>query len=524
MNEKNQLVAIYGRVSSERQEKEATIDSQIEEVEKAIVANGDICVKKYLDDGYSGELLERPDLDQLRTDASKHLFSKVYILSPDRLSRLHHHAAIIIEDLNRHGVGVVFVNRPIGETMEDKLLFNVQSVFSEYEKAKILDRLRRGKLFKIRSGSILGNTPVYGYNYIKDEKSRRGWYEINEKEAETVKLIFSIYLSDNCSGLGGVRKELYKRNIKTRGGSNNWSQSMVARIISNETYTGITHWGKFKSVEGDSNHGYRRLKNTKRVKRAKEDWLPIEVPQIINQETFAKVAVKRATNKSFSPEKAHNDYLLRGLMVHSCGARMYSKICHDQKYYICSSRRNAFPLQSNCVASRHYNGEDLETLVWNGFSETIQSPSMLLRRMDQKAKNKDGAKEKIQSYILEIDKAVARDEEKKNRLVLAYSEGVMTLEELKSQKDDLEKGIQARAEERSGLAKKLNVSFEELPQKVDLKSFSQRIKNTLTKLDVPRKQKVLQNFISQILLDGDTATVYAVLPKELLVASTSTLS
>jgi hypothetical protein len=100
----------------------------------------------------------------------------------------------------------------------------------------------------------------------------------------------------------------------------------------------------------------------------------------------------------------------------------------------------------------------------------------------------------------------------------------MTLEELKSQKDDLEKGIQARAEERNGLAKKLNVSFEELPQKMDLKSFSQRIKNTLTKLDVPRKQKVLQNFISQILLDGDVATVYAVLPKELLVAPTSTLS
>jgi site-specific DNA recombinase len=524
MNEKNQLAAIYCRVSSERQEKEGTVDSQIAEVEKAISVSGDICVKRYVDDGYSGDLLERPALDQLRTDASKRLFSKVYILSPDRLARKHHYAAIIMEDLGRYGVEIVFVNRPIGETIEDKLLFNVQSVISEYEKAKILDRLRRGKLFKIRSGSILGNTPVYGYNYIKDEKSRRGWYEINEKEAETVRLIFSIYLSDNCSGLGGVRKELYKRNIKTRGGSNHWSQSMVARIISNETYAGTTHWGKFRSVEGDSKHGYRRLKNTKRVMRAKEDWLPIEVPPIIDRATFATVAVKRAANKSFSPEKAHHDYLLRGLLVHSCGAKIYSKVCHEKKYYMCSSKRNAFPAKAQCDSSRHYNGEDLESLVWNGFVETIQSPSLLLRRIDQKANNKDGAKEKVQSRLMEIEKAIARDEEKKNRLVLAYSEGVMTLEELRNQKDGLEKGINARVEERDGLAAKLNISFEEPPQKMDLKSFSQRIKASLSKLDVPRKQKVLQNFISQILLDGNAATVYAVLPRELLVAPTSTLS
>ena len=524
MSEKNQLAAIYCRVSSERQEKEGTVDSQIAEVEKAISLNGDICVKRYVDDGYSGDLLERPALDQLRTDASKRLFSKVYILSPDRLARKHHYSAIIMEDLSRYGIEIVFVNRPIGETIEDRLLFNVQSVISEYEKAKILDRLRRGKLFKIRGGSILGNTPVYGYRYIKDEKSRRGWYEINEEEAENVRLIFSIYLSDNCSGLGGVRKELYKRNIKTRGGSINWSQSMVARIISNETYTGITHWGKFKSVEGDSNHGYRRLKNTKRVKRAKEDWLPIEVPPIIDLATFARVAVKRAANKSFSPEKAHRDYLLRGLMFHSCGAKMYSKICHETKYYMCSSRRNSFPAIAPCNNTRHYNGEDLENLVWGSFVETIQSPSLLLRRMSQKANSKDGAKDRISSRITELEKAIARDEEKKSRLVLAYSEGVMTLEELKVQKDDLEKGIQARSEERDGLSAKLNVSFEKPPQKMDLKSFSQRIKKTLMDLDVPRKQKVLQNFISQIQLDGDMATVYAVLPKELLVASTSTLS
>src|SRR5437879_12381917 len=95
----SQLAAIYCRVSSERQEKERTIESQLSELERIATENGDVVVARYLDDGYSGELLERPALDKLRNDAGKKLFDKVYILSPDRLARKHHYAAIILEDL-----------------------------------------------------------------------------------------------------------------------------------------------------------------------------------------------------------------------------------------------------------------------------------------------------------------------------------------------------------------------------------------------------------------------------------------
>lgn len=524
MSDKNQLVASYSRVSSSRQENEKTIDSQISEVEKAISVAGDVLVKKYTDDGYSGELLERPALDQLRTDASKKLFSKIYILSPDRLARKHHHAAIILEDLSRYGIEVVFVNRPIGETMEDKLLFNVQSVFAEYEKAKILDRLRRGKLFKVNRGSVLGNTPPYGYNYIKDEKSRNGWYEINEKEAEIVRLIFSIYTSENCSGIGGVRRELYERNIKNRSGSSSWSQSMIARIVSNETYIGTTYWGKFKSVEGDSNNGYRRLKNTKRVQKAKEEWLAIEVPPIIDKDIFNKAEVRRATNKSLSPNKTKNPYLLRGLMSHSCGAKMYSKKCHGQKYYLCSARRNAFPQISECTDSRHYNGVLLEDLVWNEFRKIILSPNMLLRRMKQKIENKETQNQKIEQQILNINSSLSKIVEKRGRLLSAYSEGAITLQDLKTKMEEIDtenKNLSAEKNKLENLALKAQ---ENPPEKVDLASFSEKIKESLNNADFLKRQIILRNFIDKITVNQDTALIQAVLPKELLVASTSTLS
>lgn len=100
----------------------------------------------------------------------------------------------------------------------------------------------------------------------------------------------------------------------------------------------------------------------------------------------------------------------------------------------------------------------------------------------------------------------------------------MTLEELKRQKDGIEKEICSQLEEKDILAKKLSISSEQPPEKIDLKGFSQRIKVILRQIDPLKKQKIFQYFIRQILLDADTAIVNAVLPKELLVVPTSTLS
>lgn len=523
-NEQCQLSAIYARVSSERQKDEGTIESQIAELDKAITASGDICVKKYIDDGYSGELLERPALDQLRTDAKKGLFSKVYVLSPDRLARKHHYGAIIMEDLVRDGVELVFVNRPIGDSIEDKLLFNVQSVIAEYEKAKILDRLRRGKLFKIKQGNVLGNVPPYGYRYVKDEKSRRGWYEVNEAEAQVVHFVFNYYTSNECTGLGGVLRELYRRDIRNRSGLNKWSQSMVARVISNEAYIGTAYWGKFKSVEGDHANGYRRLLNTKRVRRPKEEWLPIPVPAIIDESLFRKAEFKRATNRSLSPNKVKNSYLLRGMMKHTCGASMYSKLCHGQKYYVCSSRKNAFPKKPVCPGSRHYNGEVLESLVWNEFLKVVQSPAMLMRRFTQHQHNSDSERATIEARIKDLEKDIFTEENKKNRLVVAYSEDAIGLEELKNRKDEIQKAIDYKTSEKEKLISRPNTKLEEVPKVESLEDFSTRIKAVLKDIDLSKKQSILRYFIDGITLDADTAYVRVALPKEILVAPAFTLS
>src|ERR1700730_2320756 len=94
-------VALYARVSSEIQEKEATIESQVAQLREAAQKQGDVIIQEYRDDGFSGDLLARPGLDRLRDDATKKLFERVLILSPDRLARKYIWGQVVADELKK---------------------------------------------------------------------------------------------------------------------------------------------------------------------------------------------------------------------------------------------------------------------------------------------------------------------------------------------------------------------------------------------------------------------------------------
>jgi DNA invertase Pin-like site-specific DNA recombinase len=79
--------ALYARVSTDGQQKEGTIESQLAELRKQVAADGHELVKEYLDDGYSGSLLGRPGLDQLRADAKFDVYDAIHFLDADRITR-----------------------------------------------------------------------------------------------------------------------------------------------------------------------------------------------------------------------------------------------------------------------------------------------------------------------------------------------------------------------------------------------------------------------------------------------------
>jgi site-specific DNA recombinase len=161
--------AFYARVSSEQQAAAHTIESQLAALSERARADGSPVPleRQFVDDGYSGATLVRPALDRLRDVVALGGVDRIYVHSPDRLARNYAYQVLLIDEWHRAGIDVVFLNRSLGQSPEDDLLLQVQGVVAEYERAKIMERSRRGKKHAAQHGSlnVMSNAP-YGYRFI----------------------------------------------------------------------------------------------------------------------------------------------------------------------------------------------------------------------------------------------------------------------------------------------------------------------------------------------------------------------
>jgi len=171
--------AIYARVSSDRQREEQTIASQTAALKEMAQAQGWMVPPGWVfeDEGYSGASLVRPGLEQLRDLAAEGQIESVLVYSPDRLSRKYAYQVLLIEELARCGVEVVFVRSPKAQTPEEHLLLQFQGMIAEYERAQIAERTRRGKRHRAKAGSVnvLSGAP-YGYRYVPKSDSAEAYY------------------------------------------------------------------------------------------------------------------------------------------------------------------------------------------------------------------------------------------------------------------------------------------------------------------------------------------------------------
>lgn len=160
-------IAIYARVSSESQAKDGTIQSQLEVLREYAISENHHVIAECIDDGYSGTDLVRPGLDRLRDLATDKKINAILALSPDRLARKYAHQVVLLEELEKNNINALFTNRQIGDSPEDNLMLQMQGVFAEYERTKILERSRRGKLYAARRGQLNGGNAPYGYTVVK---------------------------------------------------------------------------------------------------------------------------------------------------------------------------------------------------------------------------------------------------------------------------------------------------------------------------------------------------------------------
>src|SRR3984893_15808209 len=230
---KGGAVAFYARVSSEAQARDHTIGSQIAALKERIAADGLQLEPDdgYVDDGCSGTNLQRPALERLRDAVASGHIERVYVLAPDRLARRHAHQVLLIEEFRRHGAEIVLLNRSIRGTAEDELLLQVQGIIAEYERAKILERVRRGRLHAARSGLVSALTGApFGYRYIcRDQGGGVARFEVVEDEARIVRSIFAWVALDRLS-MSEVCRRLQRMGCRRPRGLRHWGITTIHRM------------------------------------------------------------------------------------------------------------------------------------------------------------------------------------------------------------------------------------------------------------------------------------------------------
>jgi len=177
--------AIYARVSSTRQKKDETIASQTAALRAHAQQLGLELPDEWVfeDEAHSGATLVRPALERLRDVVAGAGVDVVLCYSPDRLARKFAYQALLIEEFARAGTRVEFIKGPRGDSPEDQLLVQFQGMFAEYEKAQILERYRRGKAHRAKTGSVnvLSGAP-FGYRYVRKSDHAGACYEIVDHE------------------------------------------------------------------------------------------------------------------------------------------------------------------------------------------------------------------------------------------------------------------------------------------------------------------------------------------------------
>lgn len=492
---------IYTRVSTEKQEQQNTIESQINQLVNFAENNNFQIIEHYSDNGYSGTILNRPDLDKLINDSNSGDFKYVLVLSMDRLARSSKIRILLTEILQERGLIVVYATNPqVDDTPSGKLMGNVISGIAEYERDIIIERMMRGKINKAKKGIVVGGRSPYGYIYVPKSGMKNGYYKIHKEEAVVVKLIFHLYVNSRMT-IRGIVKELFRRRINPRNSSKKWAKSTVARIISNESYTGTTYYYKHRSIEGTiNNSAYSRLKNTRKVLRNKKEWIPIKIPSIISKDTYLLAQKLRKQNFERSKRNQKYFYLLSGLLVCSnCNSPFYSSPCHGKRYYRCSNREKRFPESKDCYQPS-IKAAKVEYSVIHSMKQLFSSKNRLLNHIDKSNK-------------IESEEALTNNDKLKelkdetNRLISAYREGIISLDDLKYQKHLIDTEIdQINSKNKSNTTVKTHMN------KSLIESFRVYAFEIINSNNKRQLALLIKEIISKIVISSDSFVIYGRIP------------
>ena len=519
-----QTVAIYARVSSDRQKVEKTITSQT-------IALKDWAKKQkyqvspewvFEDEGYSGAILNRPGLEQLRDLAVEGQLEAILVYSPDRLSRKYAYQVLLIEEFTRHGAEVLFLQSPKAETPEDQLLLQFQGMIAEYERAQIAERTRRGKRHRAKAGSVnvLSGAP-YGYRYHRKTEVMDAFYEVLDDESAVVKSVFKLY-TEQAMSINAIARHLNDKGIATRHGASQWCRSTLWAMLRNPAYEGKACFGKTEQSTRQRvtrplrQRGGYCPRDSSHQQTPRQNWIEISVPALVSEATFAMAQELLEKNKKHASRRTLEATLLQSMLVcNKCGYAYYRVSTRTSKrklyYYRCLGSDNYRYKQGRKCDSRPIRQDYLDELVWTQVVRLLQDKTLieveLQRRIETTRSSSPGVRrlETLNRENTRLEKAI-------NRLLDAYQAELVTMDELRARLKNLRKKQQSvQTELRQIEHQKCDID-RHLKLTNTVTGFLDKLKSRANTLNIADRQKVVRLLIKEIMVDDDTTPLKHAIP------------
>ena len=517
--------ALYARVSSEQQAQAGTVDSQLAAIVQRAAQDG-LSIEaelRFIDEGHSGATLIRPALERLRDLAAAGGIDRLYVLCPDRLARSYAYQMLLVDELQRCGVELSFVNHDLGKTPEDHLLLQVQGMVAEYERAKIIERCRRGKLHAARHGSVnvLGGAP-YGYRYVGlVEGMGHAQYNLHLPEVSVVQQIFQ-WVGLERASIGQVCKRLKTQGILSPRGKDYWDRSTVWGILKNPAYKGAAAFGKTqmgpmrRRRRGGRNRHEQPRNGQSCYDLPAREWISIPVPAIVDESLFEAVALQLEENqrRSRTGQRAAR-YLLQGVVVcKCCGYAYYGKQIslsggkgkrRNYGYYRCVGT-DAYRFGGHRVCANKQVRQDLlDQAVWNDVRSLLADPNRVERELQRRLEGQGDdpqhqADQKLHAQIDKVRRGIAR-------LIDAYGEGLVD-------KSEFEPRINTAKQRLSELQEQLKSRIDQQARTRELKlvidnleTFSREVIAGLEQADWQTRREIIRTLVKRVEIEPEQVKI-----------------
>jgi site-specific DNA recombinase len=489
----------YARVSGDDRGNEGrNLTGQLEMCREYALQQGWRIVAELAEDdrGASGAAFELPQLDRVREMARNKEFDILVVREIDRLSRKLAKQLVVEEELSRMGVQIVYVLADYDNSPEGRLSKHIRATIAEYEREKIMERMIRGRLLKVRAGHVLvHSTPPYGYKVAKNENGKASLV-INETEAKFVRMVFDWYVNGHNGRkitMNGIAKKLTEMGIPTRhdtmpngGGFKKrgwavWGVPMVAKILKTEVYIGKWYYRK-------ENH-------------TKEEWLVIDVPPLVSEETWYQVRKIGERNKALARANRKFQYLLTGhIRCGLCGSRM-----NGHPGYWSSKNANGYNCYYRCVAHDgtianvkcpipQFRLDAVDGVVWEWVTGFLTNPELLEQGMAEYQADQDIKNERVHERVAIIDELLKDHQDQLNRILDLYLEGDFPKELLVEKKRRLEETIRSLESEKIDLKDFVEKKSLTPEQYEDIQEFSRKILEgiNLVSCDFETKRQIIE--------------------------------